>query len=161
MAVRKILSTVALGGLAITALCATGFAAATNSEAVVREAFSAALSANQAPRSTVAKSVPVAGTEEYWLSAMRPEGGLPLTKTVSVGDRMALSFGGKNIQLEVADVSEFAPKITEIDTRSAQTHYVLVTARDTGDSNAQPVRFVMEVERASAGSVTAQAGRAL
>ena len=119
MAVRKILSTAALGGLAVTALCATGFAAATNSEAVVREAFSVALNANQAPRSTVAKtvatsgplSVPVAGTEEYWLTAMRPEGGLPLTKTVSVGDRMALSFGGKNIQLEVADVSEFAPKV--------------------------------------------------
>lgn len=161
MAVRKILSTVSFAGLAAAALVATGMAAATNSEAVVRDGFSVALNTVPAARPQVARSIPVAGTEEYWLTAIRPEGGLPVTKTVSVGDRMALSFAGKNIQLEVADVSEFAPRVTEIDTRSAQTRFVLVTARDTSNSDARPVRFVMEVEQAPAGQLTAQTGRTL
>ncbi|MEQ1651349.1 MAG: hypothetical protein ABL897_02565 [Hyphomicrobium sp.] len=167
MAVRKFRSTssLALSGLAASALFAAGAAMTTSSEAVLRDSFSVALNTAQADRSSVmqklARSVPVAGTEDYWLSAIRPEGSLPVTKTVAVGDRMALSFAGKNIQLEVADVSEFAPKVTEIDTRSAQTRFVLVTARDVGNAHALPVRFVMEVEHAPTPAVTAEAARTL
>jgi hypothetical protein len=161
MAERNILSTLGLGGLVVAAACATGVAATSNSEAIISNAFSAALNAYPAPPSTVAKSVPVAASEEAWLTAMRPEGGLPVMKTVSVGDRMALSFGGKNIQLEVADVSAFAPKVTEIDTRSTQPRFVLVTARDTANPDTQPVRFVIEVEQAPVGTVAIPAGRAL
>jgi hypothetical protein len=167
MAVRKFLtaSTFMLGGLASSALLSAGLAVTTSSETVVRNGFSLALSRFPAPdavsQNLASRSTPVEGTEEYWLTAMRPEGSLPVTKTIAIGDHMDLSFAGKNIQLEVADVSEFAPKVTEIDTRSIQTRFVLVTARDVSNKDARPVRFVMEVERAPAAAANAQTARTL
>lgn len=161
MAVRNILSTVTLGALSASALLASGIIFTSNSETVVRNSFSVAL--NGAPTvspARVAKSVPVAGTEEYWLTAMARDGGLPLTKAVAIGDQIGLTVRGEQRRLEVSSVSEFAPAVTEIDTRTAPSRLVLVTARDTRDKDARPVRFVMEIEQNVPG-VTAQTARTL
>ncbi|MBK9080269.1 MAG: hypothetical protein WBP38_07340 [Hyphomicrobium sp.] len=148
MAVRKILSTLTLGGLSASALLATGIIFTSNSETVLRDSFSMALSGlPSASPAHVAKSAPVAGTEEYWLTSMGLEGSLPVTKAVSIGDRIGLSVRGQNRELEVSSVAEYAPSVTEIDTRARRTRLILVTARDTGNKDAHPVRFVMEVEQ--------------
>jgi hypothetical protein len=161
MAVRKVLSTLTMSGLAASTLFASGIIFTSNSESVLRDSFSTAL--NGAPVSSaerVAKLVPVAGTEEYWLTSMGLHGSLPVTKAVSIGDRIGLSVRGENRELEVSSVSEFAPAITAIDTRTHQARFILVTARDTGNKDARPVRFVMEVEQ-NVPELTAQAARAL
>lgn len=165
MAVGKFLSSLTLASLAALAVFATGFAMTTNSETVLRNSFSVALNSAPATEAAtgqrLARMAPVAGSEDYWLTAMRPEGSLPVTKAVAVGDRMVLTFRGKDIQLEVADVSAFAPKVTEIDTRAEQTRFVLVTARDTANKEARPVRFVMEVEQSATDTVAAKTARTL
>lgn len=161
MAVRNILSTLTLGGLSASALLASGVIFASNSETVVRDSFAIALSGAPAAAPThVAKSVPVAGTEEYWLTSMGRDGGLPVTKALSIGDHIGLTVRGEERHLEVSSVSEFAPPVTEIDTRAQASRLVLVTARDTSGKDTRPVRFVMEVEPA-APAMTAQTARTL
>ena len=83
------------------------------------------------------------------LSALRLDGQAPLTKTVAIGDRITMTLGGVERQLDVAAVSEFEPKITTIDTASQSTRFVLVTARDNRDTTSRPIRFVMEIENAN------------
>lgn len=161
MAVRNIMSTLALSALSASALFASGIIFASNSETVVRNGFSIALNGVPAVAPTrVAKSVPVAGTEEYWLTSMGRDGGLPVTKAVAIGDQIGLTVRGEQRQLKVCSVSEFAPEVTEIDTRTAPSRLVLVTARDTTDKDARPVRFVMEVDQSVTG-IAAQAARTL
>jgi hypothetical protein len=92
---------------------------------------------------------------------MRRDGNGPVTRTVSVGDKISLSLGGERRTLEVATVADFAPKITEIDTSTGPSHFVLVTARDVNDSSAHPVRFVMEFEQGVAPVVAGRGGRTL
>ena len=161
MAVRNILSTLTLTALSASALLASGIIFASNSETVVRDSFSIALNGSPAaPATRAAKSAPVAGTEEYWLTSMSRDGGLPVTKAVSIGDQIGLTVRGEQRQLKVCSVSEFAPEITEIDTRTAPSKLVLVTARDTSDKDARPVRFVMEIDQIS-GGIAAQTVRTL
>ena len=164
MAIRKPKSIYALtlGGLAATAAIAAGIFMAPSSETVLRNSFSTALNGTSPASQQLAKAAPVAGSEDFWLMSMRSEGNLPLTKTVAVGDRIALTLGGQDRKLEVAAVSEFAPKITEIDTRAGLSHFVLITARDTSSKDARSIRFVMEVEQTPGATITAQvAARAL
>ncbi len=133
----------------------------TNSEALLRSSFSTALSTPAGTPQRFAKSVPLSGSEDYWLSAMRADGGLPVTKTVSVGDTITMTLGGLERKLEVASVSEVTPNITEIDTTTGSRRFVLVTAKDQGNADASAIRFVMEIEAAPAGVVAQQAARAL
>jgi hypothetical protein len=105
----------------------------------------------------VAKAAPISGSEDFWLTADRSGGSLPVTKTVAVGDHIALTLGGQARQLEVAAVREFAPSTTEIDTRSGHSYFVLVTARETASKDARSIRFVMEVEQKPAPAIGAQA----
>ena len=158
MAVRTFLSgwSLTLGGVsAIAALSASGVLA-TSSESVLRSSFSTALETSAASQQ-LAKSAPVAGSEEYWLTAGKTDGSLAATKTVSVGDRIALTLGGQDRQLEVAEVIDFAPKATAIDTRAGQGHFVLVTARDTASKDARSIRFVMEIDAKPIAAIGAQA----
>ena len=149
MAVRSFLSgwTLTLAGLATTAALAASAVVSTSSETVLRNSFTTALGGSVTAGQQVAKSAPVAGSEDFWLTASRSEGSLAVTKTVSVGDHIALTLGGQNRQLEVAAVSDYAPATTEIDTRSSTGHFVLVTARDTASNTASSIRFVMEIEQ--------------
>ncbi len=122
-----------------------------SSETVLRSSFQTALEnrANQveAKLPEVAETKPpVSGSEDFWLSAMR-DGSAPITKTVSVGDQISLNLGGVRKTLEVSTVSDVAPQITQIDTTSGPSHFVLVTARDLKDSSSLPVRFVMEIQQ--------------
>lgn len=159
MAVRSFLPgwTLTLGGLTTVAALSAGFVGSTSSEAVLRDSFSAALGSPPTLQMQVAKSAPVAGTEDFWLTADRSGGSLAVTKAVSIGDHIALTLGGQARQLEVADVSEYAPKTTEIDTRARQTHLVVVTARDTASKNAGSIRFVMEIGQDPVPAIGAQA----
>ena len=152
------------GATALLALGATAFGGSivsTSSEALLRSSFSTALGDPLIKPSRLAKAVPVAGTEEYWLTAMRQEGGAPVTKAVSVGDHISLSLGGHERKLEVASVSAFAPSVTEIDTTAGASHFVLVTARDSGNAAALPIRFVMELANAAAAVADTKPARAL
>jgi hypothetical protein len=132
-----------------------------NSEAVLRSSFATALTHTSLPAKEVASAAPVSGSEEFWLSAMRRDGTTPVTKTINVGDRIALSLGGEHRSLQVATVADFAPQVTEIDTSAGPSHFVLVTARDVNDASAPPVRFVMEFEQRVAPVVAGRAGRTL
>ena len=134
-----------------------------NSEALLRSSFSAALSST--PDTKVAihspKTVPMAGSEEFWLSALNKDGSAALSKTVAIGDRITMTLGGVDRQMDVASVSTFEPKITTIDTASNSTHLVLVTARDSRDNGSRPVRFVMEIDNGDASLMAAKPARAL
>ena len=154
------LSLIAIGAaLGAGAVCASVLT--TNSETLLRSSFSTALGTEATPPQRLAKVVPLAGTEDYWLSAMRADGGTPVTKTVSVGDTITMSLGGTERKLEVAAVSEVMPNITEIDTTTGPSRFVLVTAKDQHNADARAIRFVMEIQAAPAGLVAQQAERAL
>jgi hypothetical protein len=162
MAVRTFLSgwTLTLGSVSAALALGAAGGLSTSSEAVLRTSFSTALE-NAAANQQLAKSAPVAGTEEYWLTAGKSDGSLAATKTVSVGDRIELNLGGQDRQLEVAEVSDFAPKATEnangIDTRADRGHFVLVTARDTSVKGSRSIRFVVEVDQKPVAAIASQA----
>jgi len=132
-----------------------------SSESVLRSSFATALTRTNLPVKETASAAPISGSEDFWLSAMRRDGNVPVTKTVSVGDQISLSLGGERRTLEVSTVSDFAPQSTKIDTSAGPTHYVLVTARDVKDTAARPVRFVMEFEQSAAPLVAGRGGRTL
>lgn len=132
-----------------------------SSETVLRSSFSTALGHASVSAKEVASAAPVSGSEEFWLSAMRGDNNAPVTKTINVGDRIALSLGGERRSLQVATVADFAPQITEIDTSAGPSHFVLVTAHDVNDATAPPVRFVMQFEQRVAPVVAGRSGRTL
>jgi hypothetical protein len=161
------LRAVAAAGSAIAIAAAALLVA--SSESLLRSSFAVALeSRSPAPAASLAlasaKPAPIAGTEDFWLSAMRgavPEG-KPVDKAVAVGDQIALDIGGVHRTLEVANVSEVEPRITQIDTSAAPSRFLMITAKDVGDTSARPIRFVMETPQAGAPIIgTGRTGRTL
>ncbi len=150
---RRLCSVVALAAVGGTLVNAS------NPENLLRSSFEHAIRQNV--QTTVAQSatqparIPVSGSEEFWLTALANDGGQPVSKSVAIGDRISMTLDGVEKNLEVASVSEFDPKTTEIDTRARSVRLVLVTARDTNDSRARPIRFVMEIETAAESAVSA------
>lgn len=141
----------ALGLAAFGAVMAAGGVFLSSSETLMRVSFAAALSPKDAPAaSKVAAAASLSGSEDFWLTALRNDGGAPVSKAVSIGDKIAMSLDGKDRKLEVVAVNEFTPTKTEIDTRSSGVRLVLVTALDSADANKRPIRFVMELEAAPA-----------
>ncbi len=150
-------SRLTLAALALAAVAASGsLLTATTSENAIRKSFVAALET-----SAGAKAAPRAGSEEYWLSALRPDGPAPLTKTVAVGDRIVMTLSGEKRTFEVASVAEFTPEITAVAVASAPSRFVLVTAKDADNKQAKPIRFVMEIEGEPASVATRRIDRAL
>ncbi|MGL4397557.1 MAG: hypothetical protein ACRCS9_13535 [Hyphomicrobium sp.] len=148
------------GCAALSLVAAAGLLTA-SSEALLRSSFSHALNTTTAVAAhKAAKSVPVAGTEDYWLSAMRQQPGAPLTKAVAIGDRITLTLAGIDRNFEVASVANYDPGVTEIDTRAAASRFVVITARDSGDADARPIRFIMELEGSVAPAPGTQAQQA-
>ena len=133
-----------------------------NSETVLRKSFQTALSRTNVEIKEVASaaSAPIAGSEEYWLTAMR-SGTTPVNKTISVGDQISMNLGGVRRTLEVATVADVSPQITQIDTSPGSSQLVLVTARDLMDTAARPIRFVMEIQQNGAPVVNGRTGRTL
>jgi hypothetical protein len=152
-----------LGFGAVAGVIGAATASFTTSEALLRSSFVSAIAAGEeapAPIRT-AKSVPLAGSEDFWLSAMRQDGRGPLAQTVAIGDQITMTLGGVQRQLDVTAVSEFEPKITTINTASTTARFVLVTAKDGRDTAARPIRFVMEIESAAAPVTATTTARAL
>lgn len=153
------LTTVLVTGTALAGVTGLAFAA-TSAETLLRSSFKTALALpSEATPLSRPKAAPLSGTEDYWLSAMQQDGRGLLGKTVSIGDRIAMTLGGVERHMEVSAVAEFQPNITAIDTASNATRLVLVTARDTRDLAAHPIRFVMEIETGAAPLITAKAAR--
>jgi hypothetical protein len=146
------------GAMVATVAVALFFA---NSETVLRSSFTTALTRAALHTKEIASAAPISGSEEFWLAAMRRDRNAPVTKTISLGDKISLTLGGERRTLEVATVADFAPQTTEIDTSAGPTHFVLVTARDVNDATARPVRFVMELEQGLAPLVAGRGGRTL
>lgn len=157
---NRSMAPIATGAAALVILGAGAFLT-TNSETLLRTSFSTALGTPPAAAQRIAKAPPISGSEDFWLSAMRAEGGAPITKTVSVGDRISMSLGGTERTLEVAGVAEFTPKVTEIDTTQGPSRFVLVTAKDSANAAARPIRFVMEIEAGPAQVIAGARARAL
>lgn len=136
-----------LAGVALTAI-GSALVAASNSESLLRSSFDHAIRKSAEAPVTQVSRIPVSGSEDFWLTALAHDSGQPVSKSVTIGDRISMTLGGVEKSLEVASVTEFDPKTTEIDTRARSVRLVLVTARDTNDSRARPIRFVMELETA-------------
>lgn len=155
----------AMAGILGAGSLAFVLASAVNPEAIMRSNFEAALvsadrlSANR-PQQFV-KAAPVAGTEDFWLSAMRAEPALPVTKAVSIGDQIKLSLDGSEQKFEVSAVSAFYPEQPALGSSSASNNFVLVTARDGDGPEARVVRFVMEITAAASPSQLEKSARAL
>lgn len=150
MAVRKVVSKVMMTVLSGAALVASGVIFTSNSEDVVRDGFAVALKDVPAAEKIVAREdhaskAPVAGSEEYWLTAARPEMAHLIKRTISIGDTIALRFGDNKRRLIVSSVSEVAPKVTAIDTRTGPSRLFLVTAKEAADESAPPIQFLMEL----------------
>jgi len=147
-------------GAAVAALA--GALLFANSETVLRNSFQTALNRTNVEIKEVAAAVsaPIAGSEEYWLTAMRT-GTAPVNKTISVGDQISMNLGGVHRTLEVSTVVDVSPQITQIDTSPGPSQLVLVTARDLRDTAARPVRFVMEIQQNGAPVMNGRTGRTL
>lgn len=146
--------------LLVLALGAAGGSAAlltaTTSDTAIRKSFVAALETSR-PAAAAAQH---AGSEDYWLGALRPNGPSPAAKTVSVDDRIVMTLSGEERTFAVASVAEFSPEVTTVDTTSVVSRFVLVTARDVNNAAAKPIRFVMEIEGAPADLATRRIDRA-
>lgn len=151
-------------GVALTAFCGA-IVVAGNSESLLRSSFDQAIRKSAEAPATQTSRIPVSGSEDFWLTAFTNDrtndGGQPVSKSVTIGDRISMTLGGVEKRLEVASVSEFDPKTTEIDTRARSVRLVLVTARDSSDNRARPIRFVMEVETTPEQGVAAAPAKTL
>lgn len=151
----------------LTLACALVFGAAlssSTSEKVLRASFATAL--DHAPAHSVAVAsadtpAPVSGSEDYWLNDESRNASVEAKKAVSVGDTISLDLGGERRTLQVSKISEYTPHMTEIDTTTHPSHFVMITARDNADPASRPIRLVMEIEQANASVSSLHSGRSL
>lgn len=116
-----------------------------SSETLLRSSFQRALGpgAALAVAAEAESKAPVAGTEEFWLTAMGRD--VNATRGVSLGDRITLTLEGKEHSFRVTSVSDISPAATRIDTRQRSDRLILVTAKDTADALSRPIRFVIDL----------------
>ena len=137
-----------------------------SSETLLRSSFARALQPANAPvvanvsLDTRHASLPISGSEEFWLTAMGRD--VAMSKGVSLGDRITFTLDGKERNYRVTSVSEIKPATTRVDTRAFNTRIVLVTARDTSaDPSARSIRFVIEIPGTPPSVVAGRGARAL
>lgn len=142
----------------LTCLAAAAAVLTQSSETLLRSSFARALAPEAGKQQpAVQASVPIAGTEEFWLSAMDRDPGTKSGKMqgVSLGDSITLTLDGKERSYRVTSVSDISP-VTHIDTRARVERVLLITAKDTADALARPIRFVIDLsdpgQQAVAGS---------
>lgn len=135
------------GGLGAVALIGTVFA---NTDALVARGFADAIAGAKpvARQEAVASAPTVSGTEEFWLSravssAVKPAAWqAPRAHASAIGQRFTLTANGAARTLEIVDVRALASgSDAAADTPSPM---LLVTAKDTADTAAAPVRLVLE-----------------
>ena len=131
-----------------------------SSETLLRSSFQRALGPTSSPLATAeaGQKAPVAGTEEFWLTAMGRDASV--TRGVSLGDRITLTLDGKERSFRVTSVSDISPAATHIDTHPRTDRLILVTAKDTADALSRPIRFVIDLGDTSAGVLTPGPARA-
>ena len=141
--------------LALTLAVATaGAVAVANTDNLVESGFVSALERPDAGsvQHTARVSVPVAASEDVWLS---PAGspGAPSSGEVSLaswhapvklGADVTLSIGGEQRVLQVFDIAELQAGTTRVDTSSAGSRLVMVSLRDAGKPHGAVVRFIVE-----------------
>ncbi len=115
-------------------------------DAALRTSFETALKSKQVVETRLTSGAPIAGTEDYWLSAARGDAPGPIMKNVAIGDEINFSVGGERRTFKVQAVSEYTPELTAIDTGDGHGRFVLVTAKDKVHPEALAVRFLVEIE---------------
>lgn len=139
--------------------CLAGAAAVLtqSSETLLRSSFARALApAGGTLQPAAQAAAPIAGTEEFWLSAMGRD--IAKTSGVSLGDRITLTLDGKERSYRVTSVSDISP-VTHIDTRARTERVLLITAKDTADALARPIRFVIDLGEPAEQAVNGTAAR--
>jgi hypothetical protein len=152
----------ALAAASLLALAGGTAAVLQSSEKMLRLSFDRAL----APVANAAEAVaevkaPIAGSKDFWLTAMRQDAAVPVSKGISLGDRITLRLNGEDRHYRITSVSEFTPGKTESGARTSNVRLVLVTATDTSDATARPIRFVMEIEGTPVALIANQPARTL
>lgn len=148
-----------LSAAACIAVFGIGLSSST-SESVLRASFANAIEGSRVANAAT-RPGPVSGSEEYWLNDANRTARAELKKAVSVGDTISLDLGGEHRTLQISKISEYTPHVTEIDTSTHPTRFVMVTARDSADPAARPVRLVMEIGQPAASITALRSGRAL
>jgi hypothetical protein len=148
----------AVAGFAL--LAASAGVLTQSSETLLRSSFQRALGPASPPLALAeaGQKAPIAGTEEFWLTAMGRDASV--TRGVSLGDRITLTLGGKERSFRVTSVSDIAPAATHIDTPPRNDRLVLVTAKDTADALSRPIRFVIDLGDTAAGVLAPGPARA-
>ena len=119
-----------------------------NTDSLIERSFADALSgpavgaANKARNSGPA----VAGTEEFWLGSQLPAGARAClgVKGTSVGDRIMIGPAGSDRALEIIDLHKLPADMKSLGKVSLSGQLVLVTAREQGVRDAQPVQFIVD-----------------
>lgn len=148
----------AAAGLAL--LAASAGVLTQSSETLLRSSFERALGPAPAVIKTAeaGQKAPVAGTEEFWLTAMGRDASV--TRGVSLGDRITLTLDGKERSFRVTSVSDISPAATRIDTHPRNDRLILVTAKDTADALSRPIRFVIDLGDTAPGLLATGPARA-
>lgn len=133
-------------------------------EGALRSSFEVAL--KQAPVATRtvgqtnAQAVPISGSEDYWLSSAGDRG-VPVFKTVAIGDDIAFHAGGQKRTYRVKSLANYTPDSTAVDVGPGDTRLVLVTAYDKQTPADRVVRFLIEVDAGTQPNLTGITGRTL
>ncbi len=150
----------------VTVVAAVVTLALPTGEAALRSSFESALKSSPLEQPRISSARPVSGSEDYWLSALssdavRGDANTPLVRTLAIGDEIDLTVGGQRRTYEVQTVSEYAPKLTTIDTAGGKSRVVLVTARDKKMPAERAIRFLLEIGNGPAPVLSGAPGRAL
>lgn len=156
-------------GLAAAALAASAVA---RTDSLVERGFAEAL---QSPGATEAgkgrsRSVPIAGSEDFWLSQSASAHGVPTGGEVSLalwpskvrlGTPVDISLGGRSVSFEVVEIVSLPAGITRVSTAESGHDLVMVSLREAGKPDGAALRFIVEADQTGAGEVTVLPQRSL
>lgn len=142
----------ASAALAVTAAAVLAVALA-DTDSLVEHGFAAALDGARAGAPAKSAYAGISGSEDFWLRGSRLPGTAPASwsKPPAIeGERVTITAGGREIVLEVVDVSPLdaaagiESTVTRIDTGEARNRLLVVTCREAGAADARPIRFLVE-----------------
>jgi hypothetical protein len=140
------------GGVVSLALAASAFVIFLNTDKLVERSLSNALATEG--WSTIAtkrpQQVPVAGSEDFWLSqsGSAAKFGAPLELVsgkapIGIGETVKLTVAGKERTFEVAEVVSIPSNVTHLEVGTG-TRLVLISLRDKDRPSAPFIRLVTE-----------------
>ncbi len=150
---RKIIASMPLIALA-GACTAVGVLAWTvfRPDAILDRGVEAAL-AEAAPGQTTtaparSRQQALVDSPNFWLSRLDEGRPLGLSKSVQVGDRIDISGRTGRRTLEVIDIREIGPSLTQVE-NAPGPRFLLVTTREAGPGHPRLVRFIIEADELS------------